>query len=420
MEETARIVPAATLFIARDAQLSPRPRLGSSLDVAETTGFLPLGWLALFTSFDLREETAESLALVTTPELARENLERRRDRLCDVFGFVDADTYLDQLVRRIAAAPDGASVVVSADQGVIAHDQRSVLARLISALDGADPHAWDLALAHVGGHRLRDTLGAVFVNDVAALVGNIGRLAVIPRPPRPPIALRARGAGRDATWRDAMAFILDLAEPTRAEAEHAERMWKETAISDDPAAALAAMLPTLSRNVRSVIYARSAIGGELAHVEIAESDAALQRAVTVCRVVIPISAGHPAIAEALDDPDPRVRAVLARTYRGGGDEDDDYDRDGNAKLADIDEVWRALVGDPDDRVRVGLLGNERSPIMPPPSDPSPLVRAHHPMTTIRELRTLAETTDARVLDGIYWHPNTRPWLQARIWARLEP
>jgi hypothetical protein len=56
-------------------------------------------------------------------------------------------------------------------------------------------------------------------------------------------------------------------------------------------------------------------------------------------------------------------------------------------------------------VRAALLWNQRSPIRPPSTDPSPLVRAHHPETAAHELAALACLPDLDVLAGIPDHAN---------------
>jgi hypothetical protein len=108
------------------------------------------------------------------------------------------------------------------------------------------------------------------------------------------------------------------------------------------------------------------------------------------------------IRETLSDPNFLPRAILAASYEGTDDPavSDPYDAP-----ALMDDTWRALVTDADERVRAALTFNRRAPILPKVDDPSPLVRAAHRETKPEALFALARHRDPDValLVGLHVH-----------------
>ncbi len=422
----------AQLYVTTDGKPDVPPPDGSERELGYAVDYVPLGWLALFTASDLIDMLSPGgpacLTLFTRVATARENLSRRRAVLCEVFEWIDVDDYIDHLDELLARADASHHIQIWAAGLVYPWplEARDMIAGWIKGLDTRDAGAWEAILASVDADRveLRDgKLRGVFRGGVPvnACVGHLVGKPAEPDPGRP-ADFREVGdrfhqlkAGRGRTWWDAEQFIEELVSGARELAGEGERLFQAAFDQDEDW--LDARIREAPPPLRAAIYARCVASANQRNVD--EPDPNLRRALVALRAATTVSSGDPVVLETLRDPDPRVRAMLARNYRGGGDPDLDEDDDGNPRPAEIDDVWTRLVADPDERVRVALLWNSRTPLRPPVNDPSAVVRAYHPDTTTRELRALAKYHDAHVLEGVYFHKHSLPAFRSQIWRRLQ-
>ncbi|NVB78171.1 MAG: hypothetical protein HOV81_07245 [Kofleriaceae bacterium] len=409
----------AHLFHVKGARPTKRPPLDSDRYVSTAAGYIPIGWLALFTAKNLKTR-ANELCLFAPLAEARANLARRRPVLDEVFERGAVFEHLDRLDGALAAREDG--YVQTATDDLYAPwtaSERDAIVALLEALDGSDPDAWDRVFAQVDVQRIDDRLHASF--GTTAVNACVGWLAGGEAPedadtsvPDIEAASELVETGESRIQANARAIIAELVPGLVAQREQAAALVDSS--HDHGGAWLVAQLPSLERDLRAAVYER--VAERRPRVPL-DPDLALRRASlasTVC--TYQVGADDPAVAEALADPDPRIRARFALAYRGGGDPDDDYDDEGDPIRADPDPTWAALLADPDPLVRYALLRNERSPVRPPVTDPSPLVRASHPDTSPAELLELSASDDKAVMDSILWHERAPLSAKRRICTRL--
>lgn len=397
---------------------APSPDGAALRELAAAADITPLGWLALFAPTDIHtvptrdraraddeshdDESHEDayLTLFAPIPAARANLARRRAVLGAALRPPVAE-WLDLLDEHLARLDPRHCVQVWLGELVYPWpaSARAELAAVLAALDGDDRRQWarvaDDLLAELrdGSIELRLPHGTQVNACVGWLSGEPAPREADELYPRIDDAIELlgqRGAGPSGLWQRIEDLLRELApiDPVAYVAAEALR----DRLDHEPPGWLRDQLPRAPAAVRAAILAR---GLDLPREELEydEPDPDLRRAqfvVLVARADLTSPTGL--VLDALRDPDPRVRAALARRYRSDLEDDE--------AIAEDDDVWRALIRDPEPRVRLELLLNTAAPIVPPVDDPSPLVRARHPETTPAELLRLAGDTDPDVLYGV--------------------